>query len=230
VSVRTLRVKSEFDAAVDLQRIIWGYGDLDIEPRSMFTLASRYIGQTIGAFIGERLVGFTLAFATMASGCLHSHRVGVHPEYQNWGIGRRLKLAQREDALSRNISSIHWTFDPMQTRNAYFNLVRLGGIAKNYIPNLYGTTSSPLHGGLPTDRLLIEWDLTSDRVRRILDGEAVSLGEDVREILLPPVADRKNAAAQVRLRTEFLANLADGYVVAGFRKDGGNHIYLLEKS
>ena len=229
INIRSLCEQSDLEAAVSLQRDIWSYKDIDIDSRAMLTGASRFAGQILGAFDRERLIGFALAYATLSFGRLHSHRVGILPEYQNFGIGRKLKLAQREDALARNIAVIQWTFDPLQSRNAYFNLVRLGGIAKTYIPNLYGITTSLLHGGLPTDRLLIEWELESERVRRILAGEAPDASNDVREILLSPHADRSNAAVQDRLREEFLAYLGDGFSVTGFREENGSHIYVLER-
>jgi len=155
--------------------------------------------------------------------------VGVHPDYQSAGIGRKLKLAQREDALARSVAVIQWTFDPLQSRNAYFNLVRLGGIARTYLPNLYGITSSPLHGALPTDRLLIEWQLESERVRRILDGGTPQVSKGVREVCLPPPAERGCASHQARMREELLALLGQGYAVTSFQQDGENHVYVLEK-
>jgi predicted GNAT superfamily acetyltransferase len=97
--------------------------------------------------------------------------LGVLPEYQNSGLGRKLKLAQRDEALQRSIKLIEWTFDPLEIKNAYFNMERLGAIVRRYVENQYGTTSSPLHGGLPTDRCTAEWLVASDRVKSILAGE-----------------------------------------------------------
>jgi predicted GNAT superfamily acetyltransferase len=229
VVVRPLQGKIDLDAAVTLQREVWGYEDLDVDSRSMLTVASRFAGQVLGAFDGDRLVGFSLAFATLPFGRLHSHRVGVHPDYQNFGVGLKLKLAQREDALARSIPVIQWTFDPLQPRNAYFNLSKLGGVSRTYIPNLYGVTSSPLHGGLPTDRLLIEWELSSERVERTLAGDLVEVSDDVREILLPLPTDRRSAVAQTRLREELITCFTEGYAVTGLRKDGEAHLYILER-
>jgi predicted GNAT superfamily acetyltransferase len=86
-------------------------------------------------------------------------------------VGRALKLAQRDDAISRGIDLIEWTFDPLEIKNAFFNMERLGAIVRRYVPNQYGTTSSPLHGGLPTDRCIAEWWVSSPRVKAVLDGK-----------------------------------------------------------
>jgi predicted GNAT superfamily acetyltransferase len=229
IHIRPLREHAELDAAVTLQRDIWHYEDLDLDSRALLTVATRFAGQVIGAFEGTRLVGFTLAFATFPLGRLHSHRVGVHPSYENTGIGLKLKLAQRQDALAHGVPVIQWTFDPLKPRNARFNLVRLGGIARAYLPNLYGVTSSPLHGSLPTDRLLIEWHLESDRVRRILAGETPNVSKDSRRLNLPAVAERGCATPQGRMREEFTDCFEQGYVVTGFREEGESQFYILER-
>jgi predicted GNAT superfamily acetyltransferase len=229
INIRPLRTHEELDGAVSLQRSVWGYLDLEVDSRSMLTVASRFAGQTLGAFDQDRLIGFSLAFATLPVGRLHSHRVGVHPDYQNLGVGRKLKLAQRADAIARGIGTIQWTFDPLQSRNAYFNIVRLGGIARTYIPNLYGITTSPLHGGLPTDRLLIEWNLQSNRVNQILAGEPIVHCNDSLEIRLPPPIGRTDSTAQAALREQFVDYFSKGYVACGFRKEIDTHIYVLEK-
>ena len=148
---------------MDLQKKIWGEADIEIEPATLFVVAEETGGQVLGAFDGERLVGYTLALVGVRDGTvfLHSHMTGVLAGYRDRGVGRALKLFQREEALGRGIRLIVWTFDPLENRNAHFNLNRLGAIARKYLPNLYGTTTSPLHLGLPTDRLLAEWPLDS---------------------------------------------------------------------
>jgi chorismate synthase len=119
-------------------------------------------------------VGFAYAFASLRGGAphLHSDMVAVLPEFQRQGVGLRLKHAQREEALARGLDLITWTFDPMQARNANLNLHRLGAAATEFFEDFYGTTSSDLHHGLPTDRLLVRWELNSPRaVERARDGE-----------------------------------------------------------
>ncbi|MGA2421737.1 MAG: GNAT family N-acetyltransferase [Candidatus Acidiferrum sp.] len=163
---------AEFYACVALQREIWGEEPLEVEPATMFVVAAHTGGQVIGAFDGDELVGFVLAVAGVRDGraYLHSHMAGVREGYRNQGLGRKLKLFQREDALGRGITLIEWTFDPLEVRNAHFNLNRLGAICRTYLPNLYGVTTSPLHRGLRTDRLLAEWHLQSPSVVARIDG------------------------------------------------------------
>jgi predicted GNAT superfamily acetyltransferase len=238
IMVRKCAGIEEFQQCVALQREIWGEEDIEVEPATLFVVATKTGGQVLGAFDGERLVGYTLALVGFAGGTvfLHSHMTGVHGGYRDRGIGRRLKLFQREEALGRGIRLIVWTFDPLETRNAHFNLNRLGGIARKYLPNLYGLTTSPLHLGLPTDRLRVEWHLDSARVvgavsDLVTEPEAASFAE---RIELPRELDQwkqsdtaEVARVQARIRQEFSAWFARGYAAMGVRKSSEGAAYLL---
>jgi len=173
---------ADFESCVDVQLAVWGYSDGDLIPKRVFIVAGRIGGQVIGAFAGERMVGFAMALPGYRDGkpYLHSHMLAVLPEFRNAGLGRRLKLAQRDDALARGFDWMEWTFDPLEIKNAHLNIARLGAIVRRYIPDFYGPSTSPLQGGLPTDRLVAEWWLRSGRVRRIL-------GEDMAEPAAEPV-------------------------------------------
>lgn len=166
ITVRTLHTLEEFRRCVQITKEVWGDSDLETEPHVTFVIADHTGGQVLGAFDGEEMVGFTKAYVGIHDHTpyLHSHMAAVLPSHRDRGVGRQLKLAQREEAFRRDIRRIEWTFDPLETKNAHFNINRLGAIARKYIPNLYGVTSSPLHRGLPTDRLLVEWHLDSPRV------------------------------------------------------------------
>jgi predicted GNAT superfamily acetyltransferase len=231
IKIEPLADLEHLDQAVALQKTIWGYRDIDVESRALLVIAGRFIGQALGAFDEGRLIGIALAFFSVSENelRLHSHRVGVLPEYQNQGVGRMLKLAQREDALGRGIRVIQWTFDPLMRRNASFNLEKLGGIGRRYIPNLYGITSSPLHGGLPTDRLLIEWELDSPRVRQILSGTKPAPAVETIRIEIPDLSQHKDPALQLKLRNQMVEKLGLGYAVTGFEKLPDRAFYLLEK-
>src|SRR3981081_4558138 len=173
ISFRHCHGMEEFEACVRLEREVWNSADIDVVPIPLFVVAAETGGQVLGAFHGKHLVGFTMAIAGWRhrKPFLHSHMTAVRDGYRDRGIGRQLKLFQRADALARGISLIEWTFDPLDAKNAYFNFMRLGAIARRYVPNAYGITTSPLHASLPTDRLAAEWHLRSPRVRRILAGK-----------------------------------------------------------
>jgi len=166
IQIRKCTALPDFHRCVEIQRAVWNESDLETEPYTTFVVANQTGGQVLGAFDGPTMVGFTMALVGVRDKTpyLHSHMTGVLPEYRDRKIGRALKLFQREEALSRDIRLIEWTFDPLETRNAHFNLNRLGAIVRTYIPNFYGITTSPLHRNLPTDRLLAEWHLDSARV------------------------------------------------------------------
>jgi predicted GNAT superfamily acetyltransferase len=156
---------------------------------------------------------------------------GVIDEFQNRGLGRGLKLKQREDALSAGYDLIEWTFDPLEIRNAHFNIERLGAVMRRYEPNCYGVTRSPLHGGLPTDRLVAEWHLADRRVKAIL-GRADRPRDPVdAEIEIP--ADVRSRGPEHALevqssaRRRFLELFEGGYVVRGYRRSERGGVFEL---
>lgn len=223
---------------VDLQRRIWGFEDADLVPAALFVVAQHTGGHAYCAFDGDKAVGFALAFSADREGrrVWHSHMVGVLPEYQNRGIGRLLKLHQREQALCAGIPAIEWTFDPLETRNAYFNIARLGVIVREYIPDCYGSTTSPLHGSLPTDRLLARWVLNSPRVEAALaDAPPPATGAGRIEIAIPArIHELKKSGpartleVQAGLRCRMTDLFAGGYAVTGFRRGPETCEYILE--
>ncbi len=172
IIIRPFASLEEMRACEQLQQDVWQCSDTDVVPSHVFSIAHKTGGEVLGAFHNGRAVGFALAFSALRLPrfYLHSHMAAVLPEYQNQGVGRRLKLAQREHALKRGINLIEWTFDPLQLKNAHFNIARLGAIVRQYAPDLYGRTSSGLHQRLPTDRLIAEWRLDSDRVQNAFAG------------------------------------------------------------
>src|SRR5213080_3581817 len=177
----------ELRACVALQKEVWNFSDLDLIPLRMFVVAEKIGGQVIGGFDANEMVGFALSIPGARAGhaYLHSHMLAVREQYRNSGLGRRLKLFQREDALSRGFELIEWTFDPLEIKNAHLNVERLGAIARRYNINQYGVTSSPLPGGLPSDRLVAEWWLKSQRVENLLRSVPQPKFETVRTISVP---------------------------------------------
>jgi len=173
----------EFQFCVDLQKEVWGFSDAELVPLRIFSLAPKIGGQLVGVWDGDILVGFAMAIPGNRHGhpYLHSHMVAVKEGYRNSGVGRRLKLFQREDAIARGYELMEWTFDPLEIKNAYFNLERLGAVARRYNVNQYGITHSPLQGFLPTDRLVAEWWMTSRRVQAVVDaGRRLAFQPEVR--------------------------------------------------
>ena len=186
----------EFHACVALQKEVWGFADNELVPLRIFSLAPKIGGQVIGAWEGETLAGFAFSIPGTRTGhpYLHSHMLAVKEGYRNSGLGRRIKLFQREDAIAHGYELLEWTFDPLEIKNAYLNLERLGAIARRYNLNQYGITSSPLQGFLPTDRLVAEWWLTSKRVATLLStGKHPEFVEEARvEIPAEIPSGRKN--------------------------------------
>jgi predicted GNAT superfamily acetyltransferase len=237
ITVRPLATQEEFEGAVELQKEIWGFNDMELVPVRLFVIAAKVGGQAFGAFDGPRLVGYCLAIPGLKAGgrvYLHSHMLGVKPGYRDAGIGRRLKLKQREDALERGIQLIEWTFDPLEIKNAYLNVERLGAIVRRYVRNQYGTTTSHLHGGLPTDRCVAEWWLASPRVNAIVDGgPPVARPETVERISVPAAIsairreDPKRARQiQQEISKQFEANFDRGFAVVGLEKSADAGTYL----
>ena len=236
IVVRKCEAMEEFHECVRIEREVWGENDLEVEPATLFVVASESGGQVLGAFDGNKLVGYTLALAAVRHGVpyLHSHMTGVLAKYRDRGVGRLLKLFQREEALGRDIRLVEWTFDPLETRNAYFNLNRLGAICRRYLPNHYGVTTSPLHRGLATDRLLAEWTLDSPRVitavthgnvEPLLEGGCVTLPSDLER--RKAEEPERLLEVQEQLRRSFKEWFGRGYAAVGFRADSRGTAYVL---
>ena len=175
--IRKIQTHDGYEACVDLQKAVWGFADRELVPSRTMIVAQKHGGCVLGAFAGDgRLVGFALSYASFHKGRFgqHSSMLAVLPEFRDQGLGRRLKLAQREDALERRIAVVTWTFDPLEARNAHLNLNKLGAVAAAYHADLYPQSASDLYSGLGTDRCLVEWWIGSARVRRRLDAATPS--------------------------------------------------------
>lgn len=239
VVIRLVHELDEMREAVALQKEVWNFTDLELVPLRLFVVAEKVGGQVIGAFDGKRMVGFALSVPGVRAGhpYLHSHMLGVHADFRNDGLGRRIKMFQREDGLARGFELIEWTFDPLEIKNAWLNIEKLGAIARRYTINQYGITSSPLQGGLPTDRLIAEWWLKSRRVDGLLKNGVVPEGVATQRIAVPAAIYEWKAAAETRSRAldvletnrkQFLKAFGDGLAVLDYeRDDEGNGKFLL---
>jgi len=264
IVIRECRGFAELQACVDLQVEVWGYSDGDVIPRRVFLVAQKIGGQVLGAFdtegrdegsgVGDRdgassMVGFALALPGVKTGAksrtgmpesyLHSHMLAVRDGYRNQSIGAKLKLAQRDDALARGLLRMEWTFDPVEIKNAFLNIAKLGAVVRRYEENFYGASSSHLQGGLQTDRLVAEWWIGSPRVRAAVAGERyVPAAADVETTIEVPAAiygwkaedAQRHLAQRVQAenRDRFQQAFARGLTVIGFTRDGaGNGTYRL---
>jgi predicted GNAT superfamily acetyltransferase len=230
IQVRRLSTLDEFSEAVELQQRVWGFSESELVPLPIFVVASHTGGQVFGALDAGRMVGFCLAFPALKADrhpYLHSHMLAVLADYRNAGVGRLLKLEQRSEALARGLDLIEWTFDPLEIKNAYFNLERLGVIVRRYLENEYGNTSSPLHGSLPTDRCVAEWWIAagpaSRPVRKI--DERISVPADIDRIRREDPGRARDI--QRSNATRFQACFAQGLAVIGFERADTEGVYLL---
>jgi predicted GNAT superfamily acetyltransferase len=166
IAIRLVRTDSEYAACEAMSREIWGAAERNVVPRELLLTMQINGGIVQGAFLPNGLlVGFVFGFLGMREGVLRlcSHQLGVKPEYRGGGIGIALKEAQREEAVRRGYPLITWTFDPLEARNAYINLHRLGVISRLYDRNHYGVMEDDLNRGLATDRMEAEWWLETPR-------------------------------------------------------------------
>jgi predicted GNAT superfamily acetyltransferase len=258
IAIRTCDGHEELEACVQVQVETWGYDATDIMPRKAFLVMQKVGGQVLGAFDTElpgappcgdaaSMVGFAMSLPGVKTGAnsptgkpyayIHSHMLAVKDAYRNRGLGVQLKLLQRSDALARGITHIEWTFDPVEIKNAFLNINKLGAIVRRYSENFYGVSSSRLQGGLPTDRLIAEWKLDSPRVKGTLDGkppadlvieERVTVPASIYEWKASDVDRPRALAIHLENRHKFQRAFARGLAVVGFQRDrDGNGIFEL---
>ena len=238
IRIEALTELEQFDRCVELQNDVWAYELSGMMTQKVFLLASQIGGQVLGAFDGDTLVGYAMSLPGVRNGhaYLHSHHLAVLPDWRNAGVGRRLKLAQRDDALARGFELMEWTFDPLEIKNSHLNFAKLGAISRRYRHNFYGASNSPLHGGLPTDRIYAEWWLNSDRVKTALAGGTPRMQVEERVEVPASVyvwksseADRPKALeVQARNAAALEAAFARGLSIVGYqRSEQDNGTFLL---
>ena len=175
LELRECATLEDYHQCLELQRRVWQVSETDVVPTHIFLVTGLIGGQTLGVFTEQgRLVAFSHMLPLVAGPRhdYHSHMLAVAPELQNRGVGRELKLRQRQRALGEGVARIVWTFDPLEARNAYFNLVKLGAVTRSYKVDFYGHSTSAMHQGLATDRLYVEWFVASPRVEQCLAGSS----------------------------------------------------------
>jgi predicted GNAT superfamily acetyltransferase len=245
IQIRECTTIEEFDSCVALQREAFGLPDLEISPRRHLIVSRQTGGWTLAAFAGDRMIGFVHHLAAVRPNNEifgYSHMMAVAKDYQNKGIGARLKWAQRERALAEGRTFIKWTWDPMQARNAHFNLNRLGVRVDTYGDNFYGMDyfTDPMQAvedrpGLQSDRLFARWELNSPRVVALASGASLPFQEPpVTAIAIPTnwsalvKRDPQRARdTQARVRAEFKQAFERQLVCAAFERGAEESRYLL---
>lgn len=244
IEIRECRTVEELQGCVDLQRDVFASPDIENSPVRHFIVTNHAGGFTLGAFADGKMIGFVLSVPAFAGEkrYFYSHMAAVLPEFQSCGIGARLKWAQRERALQENINYIKWTFQPVQARNAFFNIERLGAVIQTYMPNFYGadySTTAEQNNvvGLESDRLYAEWFLDSPKVVALSKGENFLENEEAAEKIEIPndwnnlvkTNPNKAIAEQNRIKKEFQKAFSENLIVKNFERNETNPKYLLYK-
>jgi len=241
IEIRECKTPEDLSGCVRLQREVFNLPEIEISPVRHFIVTRHAGGFTLGAFFEGKLIGFVLSVLAYKGNdrMYYSHMTAVDKDFQNYGIGTKLKWTQREHALAKGVKFLKWTFQPVLARNAYFNLEKLGAIIKEYEPNFYGTdyaaSGEKDKSGVASDRLFAEWELESEKVKRLAQKESFDESEDfVKSIRTINdwqgflKSDRKKAISeQMRIREEFQEAFKDGLICRSFRRDALSPKFLL---
>ncbi|HEX8734919.1 MAG TPA: GNAT family N-acetyltransferase [Pyrinomonadaceae bacterium] len=244
IEIREVTTVEELAGCVALQKEVFALPDLEISPVRHLIVTRHAGGSTLGAFADGKLVGFVLSVPMFRGEerAFYSHMTAVRQEFQNLRVGARLKWAQRARALREGVNYIKWTYQPVQARNAFFNLERLGVTVKTYMPNFYGTdystSAAAAQGeiiGLDSDRLYADWQLDSPKVVALSKGEKfVETGKPALTIEIPngwnnlvAANPEKAVAEQTRIKEEFQKAFSEGLICKGFERSETNPRYLL---
>tara|TARA_R110002096_G_scaffold361075_3_gene554177 strand:- start:78302 stop:79027 length:726 start_codon:yes stop_codon:yes gene_type:complete len=236
--IRELASVAELKAAEAFQRLVWGADD-PVDNSDLLLAVQHEGGLVAGAFAGEQMVGFLFAFPSHTPASQHSHRLAVHPSSRGLGLGAKLKWYQRDWCLARGITMVRWTYDPLLRVNAALNIARLGATAGIYHENYYGEMAG-INAGVPSDRIVAEWQLDDVRVaeRATLDaaqgkGTCAPTPPDAQYIGIPSqfgslikTAPAEALSERLRVRSEMQQCFAQGYRVVDF--DGPRHRYQLQ--
>jgi predicted GNAT superfamily acetyltransferase len=233
VTIRHIDNVADIRAVEQLQKEVWGIPDLDVVPLTQLVAAKEAGGTLIGAFDDDVLVGFVYGFASFEFGkhAHHSHMLAVKPEYRNHDLGRRLKLAQREQVIAQGIDLITWTFDPLQSLNAHFNFNKLGVVADRYLPDFYGDEPASFLHQTGTDRLWVSWFVSEPSSSLVFDSDdsiTIEIPGDINSL----VQQQPQTAMKWREETRraFMEAIKADYVVVGFTRENDVGKYLLQRS
>ena len=250
--IRKLKTIEEFKETAEIQKSAWGIKDIEVDPHFLMTRVQKFGGLVHGLFMDNKFVGFTYGILGKWKDEIFffSYMAAVRSEYQGQGLGFLLKKAQRTEVLKMGYNTIRWNFDPIESLNAYFNFHRLGVVCSEYERNVYGKGESGLDKGLPTDRLLVTWNISSERVRERIEEKIDKIkipvpssrlgqfNEDLAYIEIPRdirslkrVKLKEAVKWRKKTRNQFEAAFSLGYVTEEvvFSKDGRRIFYRLIK-
>ena len=234
VEIRDLQGMAEFRAAEDLQRRVWGEGDVP-DPADLMMVIQHEGGFVAGAFADGRLLGYAFGFPTREPGVQHSHRLAVLPEARGLKLGLRLKWYQHDWCAARGIALVRWTYDPLRIANATLNIAALGAEVSTYLPDYYGELGG-INAGTASDRLLADWHVGSPRVLACRDGRnplteteqararRVALPENFEALLATAPAEAQ--AARLAMRETLTAAFAEGWSIRGLDRATGAYLLL----
>ncbi len=242
IKIRECVTLDELAECVQLQRDVFALPEVELSPVRHLIVTKNAGGFTLGAYDGDRLIGFGLSVPAFMRGerAFYSHMTAVHADYQSHGIGGKLKWAQRDRALAEGVRYIKWTFEPVKARNAYFNLEKLGATINEIQEDFYGIDYTTALGGkigLASDRLFAEWHLESPKVIALAKGEKYIEGRQPTATVqimndwqgLVDSDPERAKAEQLRIRAEFQTAFGFGMVCRGFHRDDERPAYLLYK-
>jgi len=239
IITRECATLGELAMCVDLQRSVFALPEVELSPVRHLVVTINAGGFVLGAFSDSELVGFVLSVPAFLRGerAFYSHMTAVRQDFQSFGIGARLKWAQRERSLKEGVKVVKWTFEPGKARNAHFNLEKLGAVVTDYQRNFYGTdystsASSGKKIGLDSDRLFAEWQLESDKVTALAEDRAyASSCEPAASICVPDdwntlVENKPETAVNElkRLRSEFKKAFIGKLICRRFRRDDNSYL------
>jgi predicted GNAT superfamily acetyltransferase len=235
-TIRRCENFDDYQKCIDLQCSVWNFSELEATPPRIYVISQNCGGFLIGAFTPQNeLLAFLHSFGGFDENLqpmYYSHMLAVVPEYHNSGLGRELKLWQRQEAIKHKIKKVTWTFDPLRSLNAHFNINRLGCIIRQYRANFYGTgNTSVFDSGIEADRLKAEWWVSTDRVAKIVAGELPSIPHDAPYVEIPVdiSAVRENSLEETKMwrlkvREEFQKMFAQGLTCTAFVRGEGNSL------
>lgn len=236
IEIRECVTFEDLSACVQLQREVFALPDIEISPVRHLIVTKHAGGFSLGAFVENELIGFVLSVPAFLHGerAFYSHMTAVRKDFQSYGIGAKLKWAQRERALTENVKFIKWTYQPVLARNAFFNLEKLGATIKHYEPNFYGTDypDPKINLGLDSDRLFAEWDLESEKVAALAKGEKFVESNEIKQRIAIPkdwnqlvkTDFRQAVEEQIRIKNQCQKAFAEGLVIKGFDRETAEYL------